>query len=136
MCSHLIRRMVIIAFVLGWLVVPLSMSSRAGASDSERTISAAAVVIKSTPTPGRFSLPEAPGYPPADCISSDGGTTVRLNAILGYVTVTSTGFFAPQKVKVTESIYQRLANGSYAKVLKAIRPPQSCSPLAFQVLCR
>jgi hypothetical protein len=115
MCLHLVRRLLVLTFVLGWLVVPLSISSRAGASDDGSTFTAAAIQLKQTGEPGRYSLPEAPGYPPADCISAD-GNTITMNAI-GYITVLASSFFAPQKVRVTESIYQRLANGSYSKVV-------------------
>jgi hypothetical protein len=115
MCPHFVRRLLVLAFVFGWLIVPLSLTSRVVAGGAESTFSAAAVEFKETGTPGRYSLPEAPGYPPADCISNDHGITVTMNAE-GYITVLASSFFAPQKVNVTESIYQRLANGSYSKV--------------------
>jgi hypothetical protein len=112
MLHRRVRFLIIGVLLIGLMAGSISQwSASASAQDGE--FHAAAVVIASTGAPGRYSFPEAPGYPPASCIGS--GSTIQMYEP-GYISVAASSFFNNQKVSVTEYVYQRFADGTYAQI--------------------
>lgn len=93
------------------LLLNVAIQGTRVAAAEEGGYTASAAVIGSTGSPEPYSLPEAPGCPTAAYIGS--GPALAMYEP-GYVTVMASSYFTAQKVVVTESTYQKLANGSHA----------------------
>lgn len=112
MRDRLVRYMVLAVMVAGLLVGGVNQGTHASAAESGG-FTASAVEIGKTGYTGSYSLPEPPGYPPVSCVAS--GSEITMGAS-GYPTVTASIFPNTQKAVVTQAVFQRLADGSYALV--------------------
>src|SRR5262245_36947715 len=114
--NKLIRSLAVTMMLAGLMAGALHQSFEAKAAEEDGISASSAVLIGSTgQNIGAYSLADPPGYPAAECIGH--GITVDLYSP-GYVFVGPSINIAVQKAEISPVIYQRLANGLYAKVLE------------------
>jgi hypothetical protein len=106
--------LLLIALVGGGSFGLLAASAQYSSGQAAGEISASATLLKTTGSPGRFLLPEPPGYGPISCYwDADpfgGGIP------LGFITTNGAPVVypqtnAPQKVELVVKTYRRLPNG-------------------------